>query len=62
MASKEFGKLTGDQFAELISFVPTLLLATEEMGDRLSQTPTSRFDEVMSSGFGGYSHVYEKPF
>lgn len=60
--TKEFGKLSTAQFQALIENVPALLEQLAAMEKGLADTPTSKFDDTMSGGFGGYCLVYELPF
>jgi hypothetical protein len=59
---KEYGKLTVDQFGELLQFLPELLSMLRGMNAQLASTPAAKFDSVMPGDYGLYSHVYELPF
>ena len=60
--NKEYGKLTADQFHELLQALPGLLGMLREMNAHIARTPTSKLDSVMSGDYGLYSHVYELTF
>lgn len=60
--TKEFGKLTSVQFAELIAYVPNLLRLIKEVGEHLADTPAEKFDAFMCSPYGNYCHIYESSF
>lgn len=60
--NKEYGKLTADQFRELLQFIPELLWMMRGMNAHLANTPAAKFDSVMPGDYGFYSHVYELPF
>lgn len=59
--SKEYGKLTADQFRELVALVPKLLEMIGEVERMIAQAPASKRDEVLSGDISGYSAMYELP-
>lgn len=60
--TKEYGKLTADQFREFIGYIPALLTMLHKMNDFIASTPAAKFDSVMLGDYGLYSHVYELPY
>lgn len=60
--TKEYEKLTADQFRELIGIVPELVGMIRGMTEHFSSMPIAKFDSVMPGDYGFYSHVYELPF
>lgn len=60
--SKEYGKLTAEQFQELIRFLSPVLEMMREMNVHLESVPAAKFNGVMIGDYGLYSHVYELPF
>lgn len=60
--SKEYGKLSADQFYEFIGEIPGLLKMLREMNEHIVSTPAAKFDSVMLGDYGHYSYVYELPF
>ena len=59
---KEYGKLTPDQFRELLEFLPELLSMLRGVNAQLASTSAAKFDSVMPGDYGLYSQVYELPF
>lgn len=59
---KEYGKLTPDQFGELLQFLLELLSMLRSMNVQLANTHAAKFDSVMPGDYGLDSHVYELPF
>lgn len=59
---KELDKLTVDQFAEFIRFLPGIFKMLRDVDDLLVRTPIAKFDGVMSGDYGDYSEVYEFSF
>lgn len=59
--SKEFGKLTEDQFRELIQALPHLLALVRDVNEHLARMPAAKFDAVMSGDYHAYACVYELP-
>ena len=60
--SKDFGKLTTEQFREFVAQIPGLLSMLQDMNGRLANTPADKFASIMPGGYGLYSYVYELPF
>ncbi len=58
---KEFGKLTADQFRELVQSLPDMFAMLRGVNERLASTPSTRFDSIMSGDYGDYNFVYEFP-
>lgn len=56
--AKEYGKLTADQFRELIGVIPELVGMIRGMTEHLSTMPIAKFDSVMPGDYGFYSRVY----
>jgi hypothetical protein len=62
LLTKEYGKLTAEQFSSFVSKLPEVFALLDDIDERLSSTPGSMFDEVMADDYGLYSYVYERPF
>lgn len=60
--AKSYGKLTSDQFAEIVEFWPNLLAMVKDACEHLKNVPASRFDGVMTGDYGDYCQVYELTF
>jgi hypothetical protein len=58
---KEYGKLTADQFRELIGKLPELRRQRDEFGRLLNEVPKEKFDTLMIRDFN-WGHVYENSF
>lgn len=59
---KEYGKLTPNQFREVLEFVPKMLAMLRGVNVHLATTPAAKFDSILPGNYGLYSHVYELPF
>jgi hypothetical protein len=59
---KVYGRLSADQFRELIEFVPEMLSMLRSVNAHIASIPAVKFDSVMPGDYGLYSHVYELPF
>jgi hypothetical protein len=60
--TKEYGKLTADQFREFIELLPELLRQLHGMGEQFAGMDSVAFEAQFSEGFGLYSYIYEQPF
>ena len=58
---KEFGKLTADQFKQLIGTLPELRRQQGELRDAIREVPSSRLDELLVDGYN-WGCVYELTF
>ena len=58
---KEYGKLTADQFRDLIARLPELRRNRDEFGRLLTEVPRDKFDAFMIRDFN-WGHVYENTF
>ena len=58
---KEYGKLTADQFKELIGKLPALNRQRNDFGKLLTEVPKAKFDAVMTDGFS-WGEIYESSF
>lgn len=59
--NKEYGKLTADQFSELISKLPELRGQRDEFGNLLTKLSKSQFDSMMVKGYA-WGEIYEYSF
>ncbi len=59
--TKEYGKLTADQFREFIGKLPELRRQRDEMGRLLADVPKEKFDALMVGGFN-WGEIYECSF
>lgn len=59
---KQYGKLTADQFQELIDFLGPVFEMMSKMNADLERLPASEFDALVSGDYGLYCHAYELPF
>lgn len=59
---KEYGKLTAEQFQELIGTLPAVFELMRKMIEHLESIPAAKFDELMTGDYGQYGYVYESPF
>lgn len=61
LLTKEYGKLTADQFKDFIGKLPELRRQRDEFGGLLAEVPKQKFDELMGSGFA-WGEIYEHSF
>lgn len=59
---KEYGKLSPEQFTEVISYIPKLLALIRSLASHMSKVPASRFDELLPGSYGNYCQIYEESF
>lgn len=59
--SKEFGKLTNDQFARLVKTLPELRTQSCEL-TKIYQANPKRLNELLGDGPVSWGELYERPF
>lgn len=58
---KEYGKLTADQFRELIATLPEIRSQRAELSDALAQVPKQKLDALLVGGYN-WGEIYECSF